>query len=76
MMNADGSNPINVSNSPNTYDSDPSLSPDSTKVVYISRDNGEGLDDQRIWIMNADGSNKIQINNSRSHYPVWSPTTP
>lgn len=56
----DGSNPVNLTNSPNSYDAEGAISPDGKEIVFSSTRNG----DQEIYIMNADGSNVRQITDS------------
>ena len=51
IMNADGSNPINLTQGRDC--ASPAWSPDGTKIAYIA--NGE------IWLMDADGSNPQQV---------------
>lgn len=60
-MEADGSNQVNLTNTPD-YDGDealPQYSPDGSKILFLSRaSNGGGLD---ISIMDADGGNVVQL---------------
>jgi hypothetical protein len=57
IMNADGSNKINLTNSPSQYRS-PAWSPDGGKIVFSSQQNENEID---IFVMNADGSNKVNL---------------
>jgi TolB protein len=53
------------------YDSQPSWSPDSRRIVF-TRDTGQGID---LWVVNADGSNP-QLLTKGSPFavdPAWSP---
>ncbi|HBB88300.1 MAG TPA: hypothetical protein DC047_11850 [Blastocatellia bacterium] len=70
VMNADGSNRVNLTNSPESEEQ-PAWSPDGTKLAFLSDRNG-GV---QIFTMNADGTNVVQISdNSMDHYtPTWSP---
>ena len=55
-MNADGSNQIALTNSPD-IDIGPEWSPDGTKIAFTSNRDGH----QAIYVMNADGSNQIGL---------------
>jgi len=74
IMNADGSNQTQITNNPISSDTNPSWSPDGTKIVFSSDIDGQyGF---HIFIMNADGSNQTQITNnpiSSDTNPSWSP---
>jgi uncharacterized protein YjdB len=59
-MNADGSNPQRLTNTPATEGS-PSWTPDGTKIVYASNAAGATTGAFHIWMMNADGSAQRQI---------------
>jgi TolB protein len=67
-MNADGGNPVNLTNRPTTFDENPSWSPDGSKIAYSA-----GGD---IYVMNADGSGRVDITDDPSfsdNNPAWSP---
>ncbi|UCE97421.1 MAG: PD40 domain-containing protein [Dehalococcoidia bacterium] len=71
VMNADGSNQINLTNNPFSRDSRPIWSPDDSMIAFISNRDGNN----EIYVMNADGSNVTRLtNNSMSDdYPMWLP---
>mgnify|MGYP003315601847 CR=1 FL=1 len=55
-----------------TDDSDPKLSPDGTRIIWVSkRDDVKG----DIWIMNVDGSNKRALTSRHAfeRTPIWHP---
>ncbi len=72
-MNADGSNPVRLTNEPGD-DFAPSWSPDGTQIVFVSdRDQTAGIYD--LYIMNADGSGVSRLTNDTAidYSPDWSP---
>ena len=68
-MNADGSNPIILTNNP-AADWEPCFSPDGTKIIFESNRGGKG----GIYVMNADGSNQTRLTKNRfDGSPCFSP---
>ena len=57
VMNADGSNPINLTQSPNGGDWSPAWSPDGSRIAFNSRRDGN----EEIYVMNANGANLINL---------------
>lgn len=68
VMDADGSNQVNLTNDP-AYDEWPTWSPDGSKIAFLSRRDG----DWEIYAMNADGSNRARLTNGGASLPAWSP---
>jgi len=69
-MNADGSNLMNITNTPTT-ERDPAWSPDGTMIVYIShREVGFNVE---IYVMNADGTDQRRLGNfsGPAARPAW-----
>ena len=72
IMNTDGTELLNLTNSSDVNESNPKWSPDGSKIAYVTGD--EGL--QEVYVMDRDGSNKINVSNnagSDDRYPVWAP---
>jgi len=61
VMNADGSNPIRLTNSP-AEDLFPYWSPDGTRIAFFSHRDGNS----EVYVMNADGSNQVNLSNNRA----------
>jgi Tol biopolymer transport system component len=72
MMNADGTNQVNLTNNPG-YDADPTWSPNGQRIAFAS-----WRDDIyfRLFVMNADGSEQQQFHERKLGgwlFPDWSP---
>jgi len=71
-MRPDGTNPINLTNSPTGDDDDPTWSPDGRRLAFDSTRSG----DFEVWAMDADGSGLRNLTNapgSHEGLPSWSP---
>ena len=58
VMGPDGSNPVNITNTPDVSELSPSWSGDGLKIAYTL---DIGASNANIWVMNADGSNPQQV---------------
>jgi len=70
-MNPDGTS-VSAPLTSNAFNDDiPSWSPDGTKIVFMSKRDGNN----EIYSMNANGTNQVNLSNSSSsdHFPTWSP---
>ena len=78
LMNADGTNPRYLA-TPSGWS--PDISPDGTKVLFVSYELGdwdpycrvEELYNCAIYVVNTDGSGLTQIEPELGNYPRWSP---
>src|SRR6059058_5568599 len=72
-MNADGSGQTNLTNSVTSNNTNPSWSPDGSRIAFQSDRNG----DDEIYSMNSDGSgtptNLTQDPSAQDFSPSWSP---
>lgn len=74
LMDSDGSNQTNISNTPDSdYSAD--WSADGSRIVFVSERDGVGGGGGEIYVMNADGSNQVRLTNNTGYdeYPSWSP---
>src|SRR5205807_211691 len=69
LVHADGSGPVNVTNSPDN-DGLSDWSPDGTRMAFVSDRDGNW----EIYVMNADGSGLRNLSNNPSldREPTWS----
>jgi TolB protein len=81
IMNADGSNTVNLTTRPNSLDNHPKFFEDGSKIIFnSSRDSPEDWPDDRydyeIYTMDSDGSNQKRITynlDGWDSYPSMSP---
>jgi Tol biopolymer transport system component len=72
VVNADGSDPRNLTNQPDGQHGEPSWSPDSERIAFSGRTDGPVF---TIHVMDADGQNieAVGPNEGQSFTPEWSP---
>ncbi len=70
MVNADGSNPVNLTNTPDVDEMYPHVSPDATKISFVV-DEGRGRNRVRhVYYMNIDGSDRVHVT-EHARQPCW-----
>src|SRR5580765_2228614 len=70
VMNADGSNPVNLTKTAKEHEHYPQVSPDGTKICYTV-DTGEGRDTVRtLWVMDTEGKNRKKLVD-QAREPFW-----
>ena len=71
VMNADGTNPVRLTNNLGHHDITPAWSPDGSRIVYVS----DTLGESNIYVMNADGTNRVNLTPDGQYAgnPAWSP---
>jgi Tol biopolymer transport system component len=82
VMDADGTNQTNLTNTPDTNEGQPAWSSDGTRIAFTSdQDEVGGFSD--IWVMDADGSNPTNLtktpdtpdaDNFHEYQPSWAPS--
>lgn len=72
LVNADGTRPVNLTNTPHTDEMYPHVSPDGTKICFVV-DAGTGRRKVRsVYYMNIDGTSRVKVaDNARQS--CWSP---
>ena len=71
VMNADGSNSVNLTDTPDVDESFPAWSPDGQHIAFTSRRDGNN----EIYVMSADGTNPSRWTDNPADdiAPAWSP---
>ena len=72
VMNVDGTDQVNLTNSPEVNDYGPCWSPDGDRIVFVSDRDGN----LEIYVMNVDGTDQVNLTNSPEMgewKPCWSP---
>jgi Tol biopolymer transport system component len=71
-VDADGSNPVNLTHTPDQHELYPQVSPDGTRICFVV-DRGEGRDTIRsVYYMDSDGSHRKRVADY-ARQPFWSP---
>ena len=72
MVNADGSNRVNLTNTPDVDEHYPHASPDGTKILFVAIE-GEGRRDRKrnVYAMSLDGTGKTLVAEN-AYQPTWS----
>jgi len=72
LINADGSNPVNLTKTPDVNEIYPHASPDGTKVCFEGEEGAGKLAVRSVFYMNIDGSNRVKVaHNARQ--ACWGP---
>jgi Tol biopolymer transport system component len=79
VMDADGTNQTNLTNTPDTTEGQPAWSSDGTRIAFTSdQDEVGGFTD--IWVMDVDGTNQTNLtpteepDNFHEYQPTWAPS--
>jgi Tol biopolymer transport system component len=80
VMDADGTNQTNLTNTPDTNEGQPAWSPDGTKIAFTgpgARPNEDGVRLGDVYIMDADGTNRTNLTDTANfldYQPSWAPS--
>jgi Tol biopolymer transport system component len=70
MMNADGSDPVNLTNTPDVDEMYPHVSPDATKICFVVDEGRRRNRVRHVYIMNIDGSDRVHVA-AHAREPCW-----
>ncbi len=72
LINADGSNPVNLTNTPDVDEMYPHASPDGTKICFVADEGAGNRRVRNVYYMNIDASGRVKVaDNARQ--PCWGP---
>ncbi len=72
VINADGSNPVNLTRTADGDELYPHASPDGSKICFVADEGGRENRVRNVYYMNADGTGRVKVaDNARE--PCWSP---
>jgi len=72
LINADGSNPVNLTRTPDVDELYPHASPDGTKICFVADELVEEKKIRNLYYMNLDGTGRVKVaDNARQ--PCWAP---
>ncbi|OHB67069.1 MAG: hypothetical protein A2Y77_05220 [Planctomycetes bacterium RBG_13_62_9] len=72
LRNADGSNPVNLTQTVDSSEMYPHASPDGTKVCFVADEIAGDKEVRSVYYMNIDGTGRMKVaENARQ--PCWSP---
>ena len=67
VANTDGSEPVDITNSPTVDETQPVFSPDGTRLMFRIPGNG-------LWLINVDGTGLSRLTSGKAdQHPDWSP---
>ena len=72
LVNADGSNPVNITRTPDVHELVPRVSPDGKQVVFIADQVEEGKQVRDVYYMNIDGTGRVRVGRN-NRQPFWCP---
>jgi TolB protein len=81
VMDANGSNKVNLTNSPSTFEDNPDWSPDGQRIIFDAESQASGpasgfIGNRDVAVMDADGTDVVKLTNdpeTDQYDPVFSP---
>jgi len=71
IVNADGSNMVNLTNTPDVDEHYPHASPDGTRILFVAVEGEERRDRKRnVYYMNLDGTGRTKVAEN-AYQPTW-----
>lgn len=70
IMNADGSEPVNLTNTPDVDEMYPHVSPDGTKISFVVDEGSRRNRVRHVYYMNIDGSDRVHVA-EHGRQPCW-----
>ncbi|MDD4868914.1 MAG: hypothetical protein PHR77_00030 [Kiritimatiellae bacterium] len=71
MINADGSNPVNLTSTPDLNEMVPHMSPDGTKICFVAEEGTGAAKVRNVYYMNRDGTGRVKVGEN-GREPFWS----
>jgi Tol biopolymer transport system component len=72
IVDADGTNTVNITNTPLIDELYPHVSPDGTKVVFLAERRKGNKRTCDVYLMNIDGTGRVKVGQN-GRQPFWSP---
>jgi len=72
LINADGSKPVNLTNTPDIDEMYPHVSPDGTKICFVTDEGTRREKVRSVHYMNIDGTKRVKVADY-ARQPCWSP---
>jgi Tol biopolymer transport system component len=72
LINPDGTNETNLTQTPDVDEMYPHFSPDGRKISFVTDERTEKGKVRNVYYMNADGSDRVKVAD-HARWPCWSP---
>ncbi len=72
VIDADGSNPVNLTQTPNVHEMYPHVSPDGTQICFTVDETIGGQKLRCVYVMKIDGTDRVKVG-ERARQACWGP---